>query len=68
MRQEIIDRLIEFTRTFWIRLWIYLEYESLDYTSFERVEIFSQNVAHAPYSDETRSNLLSLKRKIKALT
>jgi hypothetical protein len=28
----------------------------------ERVEIFSENVAHAPYRDETQSNLLLHKK------
>jgi hypothetical protein len=68
MRQEITELLTEFTRTFWLRLWIRLEYKSLYYPSFERDEIFSQNVAHAPYRDETQSNLLSHKRELKALT
>jgi hypothetical protein len=68
MRQEITELLTEFTRTFWLRLWIRLEYESLDYPSFERAEIFSQNVAHAPYRVETRSSLLSHKRELKAPT
>jgi hypothetical protein len=47
-RQEIIDLLTEFTETFWLRLRVRFKYKSLDYPSFDRVEIFSQNVAHAP--------------------
>jgi hypothetical protein len=68
MRQEIIDLLTEFTGTSLLRLWIHLEHESLYYPFFERDEIFSQNVAHAPYMDEIRSNLLSHKRELKDLT
>jgi hypothetical protein len=66
MRQYITKFLTEFTKTSWLRLRIRLEYKSLYYPS-QRVETFSQNVAHAPYRAETQSNLL-LHIELKALT
>ena len=60
MRQDITELLTDFTGTYWLRLRIRLEYESMYYPSFERAEIFSQNVAHAPYRDETQRNLKAL--------